>query len=328
MLIPTMGPLALALALVGCVDQPVLIAPLGGGPPADRLSALGLFTGEPSAQVPAAHVVPYEVIAPLWSDGASKHRFVVAPVPIEATQDHWRIPVGTYLVKTFYFPRDERDPGAGVQLVETRVIAFADGGAETATYVWNAEQTDAIASGGNLDVPIAWIDASGEARRQIHHVPGTTQCNSCHKGDALGMRSPQLAEQLDRLVAERVVDDAPSGIEPFVDPYGEAALEDRALSYLDVNCAHCHRPGGEAEDTRADWRRDHALGNICRNSRHGLDGRHRIIDPGAADDSVTIARMRSHDPFIHMPRGPSHVIDERALAMLTDWIASLPRGCP
>jgi hypothetical protein len=318
----------LVALLAGCVDEVVRVEPLGGGPPADRLSELGLFVGAPSTQLPAASVVPYDLIAPLWSDGAEKHRFVVAPVPLEAAEDHWRIPVGTYLVKTFYFPHDERDPDAGVQLVETRVIAFTDGGVETATYVWNADQTDAIASGGNLDVPVAWVDAGGEPRRQIHHVPGTTQCNACHANDALGIRSPQLADQVDRLVAGGVVDRRPASIAPFVDPYGDAPLEARATSYLDVNCAHCHRPGGGAGDTHADWRRDHVLGNICRGARHRLDGRERIIEPGAPDDSVMILRMKSRDPFVHMPRGPSHVVDARALGMLTDWIASLPRGCP
>jgi hypothetical protein len=312
----------------GCVDEPVRITPLGGGPPADKLSQLGLFVGEPSAQIPAVGVVPYDVITPLWSDGASKQRFVVASTPLEASDGHWRVPEGTYLVKTFSFPHDERDPSAGVSLIETRVIAFTERGVDTATYVWNPEQTDAITSGGNLDVPVAWIDASGEPHRQVHHVPGTTQCNECHRSDALGMHTPQLVGQLDRLVTAGVVDRAPTGVEPFVDPYGDAPLEARALSYLDVNCAHCHRPGGEAEDTNADWRRDHARGNICRDAQHELDGRDRIVEPGAPDDSVLIARMKSRDAFIHMPRGPSHVIDERGLAMLSGWIASLPRGCP
>jgi hypothetical protein len=318
---------ALLVLTAACVDQPVAVPPFGGGAPVDRLSQLHLFAGDPAAQLPATGVTPYDVIAPLWSDGASKSRFIAAPMPLQATDDAWNVPAGTYLVKTFFFPRDERDRDAGVQLIETRVLAFTDAGTLAATYVWNAAQTDAVTSGGNLDVPVHWIDASGLARTHVHHVPGVSQCDSCHAGGALGLRTPQLAEQLDALVAAGVVDRAPTGIEPFVDPYGNAPLQARALSYLDVNCAHCHRPGGDAASTHADWRRDHVLANVCREARHDVDGRHLVIAPGKPDQSVAIVRMRSSDPFVHMPRGPSHVIDARALAMLEEWITSLA-GCP
>lgn len=319
---------ACLLALGACVDEPVWIAPPGGGPPVERLSELGLFAGPPADQVPAAGVVPYDVIAPLWSDGASKHRFVLAPAPLAVTDDHWTVPDGTYLVKTFFVPRDARDPAAGVQLLETRVIAFAGAGFSAATYVWDEAQRDAIASGGNLDLPVTWIDADGVTRHQLHHVPGTSQCDTCHAGGALGMRTPQLAAQLESLVAAGVADRLPDAIDPFVDPYGDGPLEARATSYLDSNCAHCHRPGGDAQGTHADWRRAHVRDNICRDADHRVDGHARVIDPGRPAASVAIARMRSTDPYVHMPRGPSHVIDARGVAVVSDWIASLPEGCP
>lgn len=315
------------LVVAGCIDQPVEVPPLGGGEPVARLSQTGLFADDPALQQPAAGVSAYDVIAPLWSDGAAKHRFVAAPSPLHATDDAWVIPVGSYLVKTFYMPRDERDPSAGVLLLETRVLAFTADATLAATYVWNAEQTDAIASGGNLDIDVDRIDASGAPRHQVHHVPGTSQCNSCHAGGALGMRTPQLYDQLGELVAAGIVDQAPSGVEPFVDPYGDAPLQARAISYLDVNCAHCHRPGGDAENTHADWRRDHVLDNVCRSARHEVDGHGLVIAPGNPASSVMIVRMKSGDPFVHMPRGPSHIIDDRAVAMLEQWIASLT-GCP
>jgi len=313
--------------LAACVDEPVRVPPFGGGPPTERLSETGLFDGPPQLQRPANGIVPYHVIAPLWSDGASKLRFVATTTPLTAADDAWQVPTGTYLVKTFYFPRDQRDAAAGRHLVETRVIAFTDEGTLMSTYVWNEEQTDAMASGGNLDISIQYVDEAGAPRHQVHHVPGTSQCNSCHAGGALGIRTPQLDDQLDVLVASGVVDRAPVGVEPFVDPYGAAPLAARAASYLDVNCAHCHRPGGDASGTHADWRREHLLENVCRAARHDVDGHHLVIAPGKPDDSVAIIRMKSSDPFVHMPRGPSHMIDQRALALLEDWIRALP-GCP
>jgi len=316
-----------ALLLASCVDEPVTVAPYGGGAPAERLSELRLFADAP-AQTPAPGVVPYDVIAPLWSDGAAKLRFVATPVPLATTADAWTIGAGTYLVKTFHFPRDARDPAAGTRLVETRVIAFTGGAPAMATYVWNDAQTDAFASGGNLDIDVDFIDASGAARHQVHHVPGTSQCDDCHRGGALGIRTPELAGQIDDLIAAGIADRVPDAIEPFVDPYDPAApLAARASSYLDVNCAHCHSPGGAAQGTHADWRRAHVAEAICRDASYGVDGAERIIDPGHPERSVIVKRLRSSDAFVHMPRGPSHVIDERGVAMLESWISSLA-GCP
>ena len=77
-----------------------------------RLSELHVFEGDPSLQRPAPGFVRYDVNVPLYSDGAHKHRFVFVPEgeKIHVTDTWWELPVGAYLVKTFYYPRDERDP--------------------------------------------------------------------------------------------------------------------------------------------------------------------------------------------------------------------------
>jgi hypothetical protein len=318
---------ACACLLVGCtIDAPVLIDPVGGGSPASQLSELGLFRGDIAALDPIDGATGYDVIAPLWSDGASKTRMVLGPA-MTATADHWTIAPGTYLVKTFWFP----DATGGRTLVETRVLEFTDDGVREATYVWNADQRDAVASGGNIDVAIDTVDAAGAAVYQTHHVPGTSQCDSCHRGGALGLRTPQLAGEVGALIARGALagpppDDAAAA---FVDPYDATAeLTARATSYLDANCAHCHSPGGQAQGTHADWRRDHVSDAICRDASYSVDGADRVIAPGDAGNSVLIARMRDADPFLHMPRGPSHITDERAVEMLSAWIAAMPRGCP
>lgn len=319
--------LLLTLAFCGCLDEPVAVPPLSGGAGVARLSQLGLFAEPISEQRPVAGVIPYQVLAPLWSDGAEKRRFVYAPTPMTTSDDWWAIHDGTYLVKTFSFSRDLSDPGAGEQLVETRVIAYRGDDRLEATYVWNAEQTDAFSSGGNLDVDIIQRDEAGTEHHITHHVPGTSQCAWCHRDGALGVRTPELADQLASLFALHVVDRVPATVQPFVDPYGDSPIEERVASYLDVNCAHCHSPGGQAANTHADWRRDHLLDNVCRDARKSVADRHLIIAGGDPAASIAIARMRSSDPYLHMPRGPSHVIDARALEMLEAWIRSLPR-CP
>src|SRR5690606_9958078 len=98
---------------ISCVF--LLLAACGSdeAPPSlDTLDGWGLFADAPS-QVPAARVVPYDVIAPLYSDYTFKRRFVTIPegttIGYEDT-DLWKFPVGTILVKTFSYLHDERDP--------------------------------------------------------------------------------------------------------------------------------------------------------------------------------------------------------------------------
>jgi hypothetical protein len=65
----------------------------------------------------------------------------------------------------------------------------------------------------------------------------------------------------------------------------------------------------------------------CRETR-AIDGRDRVLVPGHPEQSEFLARMRSANPRVHMPRGPSTLADQRGISLLSDWVASLPaRAC-
>jgi glucose/arabinose dehydrogenase len=72
----------------------------GGGPFPQTLSATGLFTST-AALAPAPGLIEYDVNSPLWSDGASKRRWIALPgtarIAFHATEA-WTFPVGTVLV--------------------------------------------------------------------------------------------------------------------------------------------------------------------------------------------------------------------------------------
>jgi uncharacterized repeat protein (TIGR03806 family) len=337
---------ALVLASGACsIDEPVLISPRGGGPPAERLSELGIFLGDVALQEPSAGVVPYEVLAPLWSDGASKLRFIWLPAgqKLGYGQDWWTVPAGTWLVKTFYFPRDAREPGRGRRLLETRVMAFEQGGVARATYVWNEAQTEAFASGGQIDLPVEWMDLQGASHAQTHHVPGTSQCGWCHgasdRSRGLGLRTWEMnvdrsfadgtTNQLEHLVAAGVLDQTDGVPERVSDPYGEGPLPERAITYLRANCASCHRREGYAKGSGVFFESAEAIAaTVCRSTKN-VDGRDRVIVPGEPEASALVARMLSTDPYRHMPQGPIHIPDPDGIALLRAWIAGLaPVGCP
>lgn len=343
----TRSPLA-ALAFFGsilgsaCIDRPNPVPAPGSETPQDRLSALGIFAGDPREQIPAEGFVPYEVNVELWSDGARKRRFLYVPLGrrIDAEHDRWRLPVGSYVVKTFSFPRDLRDPAAGEQLIETRLLVRTDAGLLASTYLWNDEQTDAVVSGGNVDVPVRFVDAQGATRTQAFHVPGTSQCGTCHDDRTLGLRTRQMdrlsiepgveATQIERLLELGYLAAQPAPRSRLAEPFGDAPLGERARSYLDGNCGHCHAPGREAAGTEVYWDYGHTDGALplCKPSLAIGDAEH-VIFPGSPARSTLVARMRSNEPFLRMPLGPNHLVDERGLLLLEAWIAAMPsEGCP
>jgi uncharacterized repeat protein (TIGR03806 family) len=333
----------LVLALAGCVDQSVEISPPGGGPTQVALSALGIFQPPLAQQVPVDGIVPYDVNLNLYSDEAHKHRFLYLPpgAQIHATADRWELPTGAMLIKTFYYPADARDPSSPERMIETRfLVKESDGHLRAATYVWNDAQTDATASGGNLDVPTSWIDEDGNAHDDHFHVPGTGQCQTCHEDRFLGMRTRQMdhaatypdgtQNQIEHLIAAGELDAAPPARGGLPDTFGDAPLADRARSYLDTNCSHCHASDGIAAGTNVFFDLDDLTTNppICRPTPE-INGADHVILPGDPTRSEFLQRMLSTDAFNRMPRGPTHIPDHKAIAVLDQWVASLqPAGCP
>lgn len=145
--------------------------------------------------------------------------------------------------------------------------------------------------------------------------------------------APDVAEnQIDRLVALGWLAERPSHAPgaPFVDPFGDAPLDDRARAYLDGNCGHCHAPGREAARTEVywDWGHTQADLSLCVPSERVGTAEHVVV-PGDPERSTIITRMRAKEPFFRMPLGANHVPDERGLGVLEEWIASMPRrACP
>lgn len=248
-----------------------------------KLSETGLFDSTWDHK-PAAGLLPYSVIAPLWSDGASKKRFLALPGESQIEFDAvtypmpapgWRFPDGAVLVKTFSIEMETGNPASSRRL-ETRILhhkkmpgddnAFGAQVWRGYTYVWNEEQTDAIllgADGDDCELTIQDPSAAGGYRKQIWHFPSRAECTLCHTMSAkyvLGVNTMQMnrdyhydgigrVNQLTMLeqlgVFTDTLPDLPDQL-PRLDNYRDqtADLEKRARSYLHANCSHCHRLWG------------------------------------------------------------------------------------
>ena len=81
----------------------------------DKLSEFEFFVDD-SAQEPHEKVVPYELISTLFSDYSYKQRWVYVPNSAKASYvKDWvfDFPEGSALIKTFYYPVDDRHPDLG-----------------------------------------------------------------------------------------------------------------------------------------------------------------------------------------------------------------------
>ena len=136
--------------------------------------------------MPNDRVLPYDLITPLFSDYALKARFVWMPEGTSAKyvkDEVLDFPVGTVLIKNFYFPNDFRDESKGRRIIETRLLIHKQDKWDALAYVWNEDQTDAdlniIGDTKSLD----WVDKNGKYVHDEYSVPNKNQCKTCHSFD-------------------------------------------------------------------------------------------------------------------------------------------------
>jgi uncharacterized repeat protein (TIGR03806 family) len=317
----------------------------GGSDVPGLLSETGLFS-DLGALSPAPGLIEYELNEAFWSDGTVKRRWIGIPddqgITFAAT-GAWEFPAGTVIIKHFELALVEGDP-ASQRRLETRVLTSTGSGWQGFTYRWNDQETDAeLVTGG--DSELITVETASGAREQLYEYPSPTDCLRCHTqaaGFVLGVKTRQLNR--DFLYAGSNVTDnqlrAMNHVSLFTTDIGEAdqyqqfpAVEDageplseRARTYLDVNCAQCHQPGGPTQvdiDLRFDTA-DLDMNAIDELPQQGGLGAAdpRIIAPGARERSVLWLRMQSLDDE-RMPPLSSHVVDETGLAVIGDWIDSM-----
>jgi uncharacterized repeat protein (TIGR03806 family) len=346
----------------GSIYQLALVPPKAKGPEFPRkLSETGLFA-DTAKLSPAPGLIPYSVNAELWSDGASKERYIALPgdskiefetitypQPAPGSVPGWRFPNGTVLVKTFSL---ETEPGKKRRLETRLLVASVLGGTEEYgdqvwngyTYIWNDDQTDAeLADKNGVDREYAIKTAAGE-KKQKWHFPSRAECNLCHTVTAkyaLGVNTAQMnrdhdyggtvANQLavlDKLgVFTKKLPAEPSKLAKLANPFdAKAPIDDRARAYLHANCSHCHRKwgGGNAEFQLLSTLAVKDLGVLGTKPGQGTFELTdpHILVPGDPKRSMIYHRM-TLTGLGRMPHIASNVVDEPAVKLIHDWIAGL-----
>lgn len=204
----------------------------------------------------------YDLITPLYTDYCYKLRSISLPEGGQMTYNGeglLQFPDNSVVTKTFYYLDDERDATLGKKIIETRVLIKKNGTWEMGNYLWNDQQTEATLDETN-DIHVVLIDyinMAGASESVIYEVPNMTACIQCHNNTGnthlIGPKARNMnfvhngQNQLQYFIDKGLLLGAPDISQIAVLPQWDdemATLAQRTRAYFDVNCAHCHQPGG------------------------------------------------------------------------------------
>lgn len=300
-------------------DPPGRIFPL-------TLSETRMYQGTLSDLIPASDVFEFNISTRLFTDYAQKQRLIKLPAgtTLEYNGDGAPIyPNGTIITKTFYYWNDENNQSAGKQIIETRYLKLRGGAWVAANYRWNQAQTEASLTMEAEDIPITWLDGTGTPQSITYELPSHGQCIECHVDNGatipLGVKLRNLnytvaghsSNQLEEMEAAGFISGLPSvgsiTALPNWDNLGAYTTEELSRAYFDVNCAHCHSPGGDASNLILDLRYETEYDDT------GIYVKRQNI----------LSRLGSTIPNYKMPKLGRTIVDTEAYQVVENYINSL-----
>jgi hypothetical protein len=297
----------------------------GGAVPFEpALSQTGLYSDIVN-RVIGPDVLVYEPQFVLWSDGATKNRWLYLPPGTQidtSDMDYWVYPVGTRAWKEF--TRDGK-------LIETRMIhKYAPNQWAMIAYEWNVAGTEA------LPVPTGVQNAQGTA----HDIPSTADCTTCHDKMPDKLLSVSAIQLSHSLGGTKIMDLASLGklsnppAAPFTLPGN--ATDRAALGYMHANCGLCHNENSFVFSLikMQLWLKTSELTSVADTSTYKTTVNQALtasnptpntfrIVPGNAGQSDVHYRMNQRGELTQMPPLASEIVDPTGLGAVDAWINSL-----
>ncbi len=315
----------------------------------ELLSDYGFFQGDLAKLEPSADVFFYDVNTALFSNYAEKSRFIRLPKGSKISfrdSTPFEFPVGTILIKNFYYPKDFRNASLGRTIIETRLLVRKEKGWDAWPYIWNDEQTEALYDPSGEVRSVSYLDLKGKKRTTNYAIPNKNQCKGCHVSGKAMMPIGLTARQLDRHITfgegsvgqlhhwlksgilEGVNDLAKIKRLAVWDDPASGTLDVRARAYLDANCGHCHSAGGPASTSGLfldifETRPVHlGVNKAPVAAGRGAGNLTYDIVPGHPEQSILLFRMKTTDPAIAMPEIGREQIHAEGVELIEQWIRS------
>lgn len=320
--------------------------------PYPKLSDYGFFAGEMKNQIPSLNVLPYTLATPLFTDYAHKKRFVWMPEGSKATYNGdgeiFEFPVGSVIIKTFYY--ENVLPSNTKKNVETRLLIKKTSGWIFADYVWNDNDTEATIQNSGQNKSITFSE-NGATKTSNYRFPSDAECKVCHKivqGSEeiiipIGPKPQNInfeysyasgsMNQIQKWIAAGYLQGGfslPTEQNTTVD-YTDTSkpLDVRVRSYLDINCAHCHKNGAHCSYRAMRFAFNETTNpinlGVCLSTEDLTPNpaMTKIVNPGNINRSMMNYRLNSTDNGVMMPLSGRSLVHEEALLMIQEWINSL-----
>lgn len=313
-----------------------------------RLSDYRLFNGQPDQPASTNGGLYYQLNSQLFTDHARKHRYIFLPPEQRIGYQASKVldfPPGTTLVKVFSLP-DISTSEAAQSIIEIRLLIRRDSGWIFIPYRWHNELQDGALSTAGHRQSVSFMHNA--ARLEFdYQAPSQLRCQTCHQHTDNGRLSfAPIGPKVRHLNRDISVDGqrinqlqhwqnlglielpAPPHELAVAPDWRDAsqALQQRAKAYLDINCGHCHNDSGAAalSGLRLEYWRDVGYAHGVCNSAHGWRGGGFDIWPGRGDISSLPLRMELSEAKDRMPPLGRSVSDDLAVALIRQWIDSLP----
>ena len=305
-------------------------------------------------QNPTLGVLPYEPASSLFTDYALKKRFVWMPEGTLATYNGdgnvLELPVGAVIIKNFYY--NNVQPSNTTRIIESRLMIRKSTGWIFAEYVWNDEQTEAFLDMNGSTTAISWLDENNTSRSANYRIPSEGECFVCHKSNEvaipIGIKPQNInvpynyvtgsQNQLAKWVQMGYLSSTglPNTIASVVD-YNDASqpLDLRVRSYLDINCAHCHKEHGHCDYRPMKFAFSETYNNltnmgVCvdtQDMQNFEPALSKLVTPGNIYRSMLYHRINTIDETYRMPLHGRTVIHEEGVLLVEEWINSLTTPC-
>lgn len=266
----------------------------------------------------------YEVNAPLWSGKIQKKRWVKVPngkkIRIDS-QGSWNYPDGTVLVKNFF---------TDIRNLETRIAEKKLGQWRFSSFKWELDNQNAfkVESESIVDIVV---------ENQLHKwtFPSEQRCLECHSNNRVfGLNTEQLNKstnglnQLDQFVNHGILEEVNTSeyLKKFIDPMEIShSIEERARTYMHVNCSTCHSrlgtaPGGMDFDIKLPIDLTNTYFVMASEGPVDGGGDFRIL-PGDKESSVLWRRLKTDGHKKMSPLRP--IKDPSAIEFIGKYIDEL-----
>ena len=330
----------------------------------DHTPAPGVQPFHPAAEQWADHAAAEHWIALPGTSALTVFPGKGKPIPAAPFGVRTRLhyPKDAVLAKTLRLESEAGNPKS-VRRVETQLLHFDGVDWRGYTFAWRDDQSDADlvpAEGTEKDFAVRDPAFAGGTRRQTWTFPSRNQCFQCHTmwsdysmafnpaqlnhdAERGGKKQNQLAWLSEQgFIRRAALDDQP--LSPFDaasaaseaklhDPFDAAGgtLDQRARSYLHVNCGHCHRynGGGTVQLELHLEAKAAAMKAIDVPPQAGDFGiaNARIIAPGDPERSIAYYRMAKFGRG-RMPHFGSEWPDSKGLGLIAEWVRDLKGGKP